>query len=183
MDDEILIQQIAEGDTQEFGKLVERYQHRLVRFAARMLGDAEEAQDIVQETFLRVWRSRRPVQGDPVAYLFRITRNLCLDHFRSQHRTEVLDDSTELPPSTESSPAASAQSQALVELVRASVQALPEPQRVVFVLSHYEEMSYREIAEVIGCPIGTVASRKFQAVETLRRRLKPWIEGDADDAL
>jgi RNA polymerase sigma-70 factor (ECF subfamily) len=50
---------------------------------------------------------------------------------------------------------------------------------VVFVLSHYEEMSYREIAQVVGCPIGTVASRKFQAVETLRRRLKPWIEGDA----
>lgn len=179
MDEEILIQQIAEGDTQAFGKLVERYQHRLVRFAARMLGDAEGAEDIAQETFLRLWRSRCLVQGNLNSYLFRIARNLCMDSFRSHHKTEILDETTELPPSPEGSLAASVQSRALAELVRHSVQALPESQRVVFVLSHYEQMSYREIAQVVGCPVGTVASRKFQAVETLRRRLKPWIEGDA----
>ncbi len=180
MDEEILIQQIAEGNTQAFGKLVVRYQHRLVRFATRMLGDADEAQDIAQETFLRLWRSRCPVQGDLTAYLFRIARNFCLDHFRTHHPTETLDETTERPTSPEGSPAASLQSQALAEMVRSGVQALPEAQRVIFVLSHYEEMSYREIAHVVGCPIGTVASRKFQAVETLRRRLKPWIEGDVD---
>ena len=183
MDEEILLQQVAEGDTQAFGKLVERYQHRLVRFATRLLGDAEEAQDIAQETFLRIWRSRCPVQGALDAYLFRIARNLCLDHFRAHRKTEVLDEATELPLSPEGNPAASVQSSALAELVRRSVQALPEPQRVVFILSHYEQMSYREIALVVGCPIGTVASRKFQAVETLRRRLKPWIEGDANNAV
>jgi RNA polymerase sigma-70 factor (ECF subfamily) len=180
VDEEILIQRIAGGDTRAFGKLVGHYQQRLVRFAVRMLDDAEGAQDIAQETFLRLWRSRCQVQGDLNSYLFRIARNLCLDYFRSHHRTEILDETTELPSSSEGSLAASVQSTAMAELVRHSVQALPEPQRVVFVLSHYEEMSYREIALVLDCPIGTVASRKYQAVETLRRRLKPWIEGDAD---
>jgi RNA polymerase sigma-70 factor (ECF subfamily) len=181
VDDGILIQQIAQGDSQAFGQLVDRYQQRLVRFAARLLGDPDAAQDIAQETFLRLWRSRArcPVESDLNAYLLRIARNLCLDRFRAQRKTEVLDETTGLTTETECGPAASAQSRALAELVRHAVQALPEPQRVVFILSHYEALSYHEIAQVVGCPIGTVASRKYQAVETLRRRLKPWIDGDA----
>ena len=181
MSDEILIQKIAKGDAQAFGKLVERYQHRLVRFAERMLGDADTAQDIAQETFLRLWRvrSRCPAPADLNCYLLQIARNLCLDSLRSHHPAEILDERTESLPTSEEGIAASVQAKTLAELVRCSVRALPEPQRVVFILSHYEELSYREIAAVVGCPIGTVASRKFQAVETLRRRLKPWIEGDA----
>ena len=181
MGEDILIQQIAEGDTTAFGKLVERYQRRLVRFAERMLGDAEGAQDIAQETFLRLWhaRARCPATNDLNAYLFRIARNLCLDYLRSQRATEMLDESVAVSATGEGELIAEIQVKSLEERVRCCVQALPEPQRVVFVLSHYEELSYREIAEIIECPIGTVASRKFQAVETLRRRLKPWIEGDA----
>lgn len=180
MDEDILIQSIAEGDTRAFGKLVERHQRRLVRFAERMLGDADAAQDIAQETFLRLWhaRSRCPAQSDLSFYLLRIARNLCLDYFRSHHITEILDETTELLPTAQGGLTVLIESRVLAELVRLSVQTLPEPQRVVFVLSHYEEMSYREIAQVVGCPVGTVASRKYQAVETLRRRLKPWIEGD-----
>ncbi len=181
MNEEMLIQQIADGNMKAFGKLVERYQHRIVRFAERMLGDEDAAQDIAQETFLRLWRARAryPEQNDPVCYLLRIARNLCLDTLRSHHATETLDEMTEIPPVAEASMAASLHSKTLAERVRRSVQALPEPQRVVFILSYYEDLSYKEIAEVVGCPIGTVASRKYQAVETLRRRLKPWIEGDA----
>jgi RNA polymerase sigma-70 factor (ECF subfamily) len=181
MCDDILIQQIVEEDTQAFGKLVQRYQRRIVRFAERMLGEADAAQDIAQETFLRLWRarSRLPLQGNLGCYLFRIARNLCLDYLRSAHTTETLDDQADLLPAAGSDLAASVQAKALAEAVRCIVQALPEPQRVVFILSHYEELSYQEIAEVIGCPVGTVASRKYQAVETLRRRLAPWREGEA----
>ncbi len=181
MSDDILLQQIAEGDTQAFGKLVVRYQRRLVRFAERMLGEADTAQDVAQETFLRLWRvrSRGPVQGSLDCYLLRIARNLCLDYLRARHATESLDAKAELLPTTGGGLTNSVQAKALAEAVRRGVQALPEPQRAIFILSHYEELSYKEIAEIVGCPVGTVASRKYQAVETLRRRLKPWIEGEA----
>ena len=178
VDEGILIQNIAGGDTQAFGKLAERHQRRLVRFAERMLGDADAAQDIAQETFLRLWhvRSRCPAQSDLSFYLLRIARNLCLDYFRSHHITASLDETTDPAPTAQCGLTALIEFRALAESVRLSAQTLPEPQRVVFVLSHYEEMSYREIAQAVGCPVGTVASRKYQAVETLRRRLKPWIE-------
>lgn len=182
MDEEILIQRVANGDTQAFGTLVKRYQHRLVRFAERMLGDADAAQDIAQETFLRLWRSRSscPVTHDLNSYLFRVSRNLCIDYFRTHRATEILDEWAELKPSIDDDPAAASQSRELAEEVRCIVSALPDQQREVFVLSHYEDLSYREIATIVGCPIGTVASRKYQAVETLRRRLGRWVDPDGD---
>ena len=182
MDDEILIQRIAIGDTQAFGTLVKRFQHRLVRFAERMLGDSDMAQDIAQEAFLRLWRSRSswPAAHDLGSYLFRITRNLCVDYIRTRHPTAVLNEVDGFEPVTDADPATTIQFRALAEQVRCIVIALPELQREVFVLSHYEELSYREIAAIVGCPIGTVASRKFQAVETLRRRLGRWADSDGD---
>lgn len=83
---------------------------------------------------------------------------------------------TPAPPGAR--PEARLQAKALSEAVRAAVLALPEAQRTVFVLSQYEGLGYREIAAVLDCPLGTVASRKHLAVETLRRRLRPWIENE-----
>ena len=71
-------------------------------------------------------------------------------------------------------PADVAQAHGLADAVRLAVLSLPEPQRAIFLLSHYEGLSYAEIAEALDCPLGTVASRKHQATETLRRRLSPW---------
>jgi len=181
MDECSLIQRLSAGDTEAFGTLVDAHQRRILRFAARMLGDADAAQDIAQETFLRLWRARarlRP-EGDLGCYLLRIARNLCLDSLRARHVTEDMDESADLPQPPEDRLAASVGADALAEAVRRCVQNLPEPQRVVFVLSFYEEMSYRDIAALLGCPVGTVASRKYQAVEALRRRLRPWIEEEA----
>jgi RNA polymerase sigma-70 factor (ECF subfamily) len=75
-------------------------------------------------------------------------------------------------------PEARLEAAALADAVRRAVQALPAPQREVFILSHYEGLSYQEIAGVLGCPLGTVASRKHLALEALRRRLAPWMEGE-----
>ncbi|HZT42630.1 MAG TPA: sigma-70 family RNA polymerase sigma factor [Chthonomonadaceae bacterium] len=84
MEDDLLMQKAAAGDVEAFGQLVQAYQRRLVRFAERMTGDAEAAEDAAQEAFLRLWRTRatyRP-QGSLSSYLLRIVRNLCLDHAR-----------------------------------------------------------------------------------------------------
>ena len=173
MDDDALMRRAASGDAQAFGQIVQAYQGRLVRFAARLLGDAEAAQDAAQEVFLRLWRLRHRYEprGCLQAYLLRTVRSVCLDHVRTARPWEAWEEGadTAMPD-----PAALAQGHGLADAVRLAVLSLPEPQRAVFILSHYEGLSYAEIADALDCPVGTVASRKHQATETLRRKLFPW---------
>ena len=168
-----LMRRAAGGDTAAFGVIVQAYQSRLVRFAARLLGDTDAAQDAAQEAFVRLWRGRARYQprGCLQAYLLRTVRNVCLDYARVRRPWEPLKDGFGVAASD---PADLMQSRSLAEAVRDAVQSLPEPQRVVFVLSQYEELSYAEIADVLDCPPGTVASRKHLATETLRRKLYSW---------
>lgn len=178
------MKQAAAGDPQAFGRLVQAHQARMVRFATRLLGDRDAAEDAAQEAFLRLWRAREryEAQGAFDSFMLRILRNVCLDHLR---RPKPPGSTGETPPEAAPAqqpaagqPEASLAAAALGEAVRGAVQALPPPQREVFILSHYEGLSYQEIADVLGCPLGTVASRKHLAVEALRRRLAPWIEGE-----
>jgi len=177
VDDERWMRQAVLGDTLAFGRIVRAHQDRLLRFAARMLdGDRDAAQDAVQEAFLRLWRARARYQpsGQLLTYLLRIIHNICLDHHRAYRPTAALSEADALPASAGNDPQVDCQARALARAVRRAVSDLPETQRAVFILSHYEGLSYREIAAIIECPVGTVASRKAQAVETLRRRLGPW---------
>lgn len=172
-DDDALMRRAANGDAQAFGLLVQAYQGRLVRFAGRLLGDSDAAQDAAQEAFLRLWRLRTRYQprGCLQAYLLRTVRSVCLDLARATRPWEPLEEGTS---SDAPDPAALAQGHGLADAVRHAVLSLPEPQRAVFLLSHYEGLSYAEIADALDCPVGTVASRKHQATETLRRRLAAW---------
>ena len=184
MDDDGLMRQVANGDRLAFGQIVRSHQLSLTRFARRILdeGNADEANDAVQEAFLRLWAARAAYQPEGClrSYLYRIVRNVCLDHGR---RTRFLASvNTALEPTARAcgTVEASYESQALAEAVRDAVQELPEPQRIVFVLSQYEQLGYKQIAEIIACPLGTVASRKRLAVETLRRKLAAWMDGNHD---
>jgi RNA polymerase sigma-70 factor (ECF subfamily) len=110
------------------------------------------------------------------AYLLRVVRNACIDHLRANKRwsTVMIDEDTPFAgPLCE----ASALSAALYEAIDQVLLRLPETQRAVFVLSEYEGLSYQEISEIIGCPFGTVASRKHKAMEALRAQLRPWLDG------
>jgi RNA polymerase sigma-70 factor (ECF subfamily) len=171
----------AQGDAQAFGQIVRAYQHRVQAFAVRMLGgDTDAARDVAQETFLRLWQVRATYEGRGclLAYLLRIAGNLCRDAHRTARPTQSLDDHllAVTPDLIALSPDDKLRAMALADVVRQAISELPDEQRAVFVMSHYEGMAYREIAEALGCPMGTVASRKHLAVESLRRRLKDWIE-------
>jgi RNA polymerase sigma-70 factor (ECF subfamily) len=177
VDEERWMRRVALGDTAAFGRIVQAHQDRLLRFATRMLGgDRDAAQDAVQEAFLRLWRARMRYQpaGKLPTYLLRVVHNICLDYHRISRPTAPLPLADRLPSGLAGDPHTDCQARALAEAVRRAVWELPEAQRSVFILSHYEGLSYREIATVLECPLGTVASRKAQAVETLRRRLGPW---------
>ena len=167
------MRRVADGDTQAFGQIVRAHQARLTRFATRLLADPDAAQDAAQEAFLRLWRLRQRYQprGCLQAYLLRAVRTICLDYSRAARPWEALSEAQDDDQPT---PSAQAEAASLADAVALAVASLPEAQRAVFVLSHYEGLTYGEIADVLDCPVGTVASRKHQATETLRRKLSTW---------
>lgn len=166
------------GDVRAFGRLVRTYQTPLVRFAARMLDDPDAAQDVVQEAFVRLWRGRADyrAEGRLRFYLIRIVRNACLDSLRAAKCERAVEALQTAGFTARPNVECEAEVASFAEEVRRVVGLLPLEQRTVFILSQYEELTYAEIADLLGCPIGTVASRKHQAVHTLRRRLRGWLE-------
>lgn len=178
LDDEALMQAVSGGNARAFERLVKTYQKPLVQFAARLLGDSDAARDAVQEAFLLLWRTRARYErrNSLRAFLFRVVRNVCLDRRRARRATDPLEEEQGGGKEVEET----VQARALSGAVRDAVQRLPEPQRAVFVLSQYEGLSYAEIAQVLDCPVGTVASRKRLALEALRRALRAWTECDEE---
>jgi RNA polymerase sigma-70 factor (ECF subfamily) len=176
--DDELLHHAANGNRKAFRLLIRRHQSVVIRFACRLLnGDRTAAEDIGQEAFLRLYRSGREytARGEMRGFLLTITRNLCRDYLRRQHPTESLEvafDSTDPSPTGETS----ALQYERAETVRKAISELPEEQRTVLILSHYEGMPYAEIATIVGCPAGTVASRKHHALAALRRRLHAYME-------
>jgi RNA polymerase sigma factor (sigma-70 family) len=171
------------GDRDAFGQVVMIHQQRLHRFATRMVGDRDAASDIVQDALIRLWQSReryRP-QGAVVPYLLCIVRNACVDYVRANRNYEHVRIDDDMPATAPASCERAAFAGALHEALDLALLRLPESQRAVFVLSEYDGMTYIEIADTLGCPRGTVASRKFAAIESLRKELRPWLEGEADE--
>lgn len=172
MDD--LTSRIRAGDRTAFRSLVCREQDRLVRVAMRTLGDRESALDSAQEAFIRLWRARETLDPHlPVeAFLLRTLRNYCIDQSRGSRPAPSAIREDE--PSLEALPEEISENRILADAVREAVLCLPEQQRSVFILNHYEGLSYAEVGRLLECPVGTVASRKQAAVFALRRKLAGW---------
>ncbi len=182
----------AQNDASAFGDLVRAHELRISRFALRMLsGDYALAQDVTQETFLRIWRGRAEYvpSGQFASFVLRVAHRLCLDSLRRIARQNALADAwANVPDAAPGSdftnpdllvPSAEqvACQRSLADAVRVAISQLPENERAVFILSHYEAAPYQEIARVLDCPMGTVASRKNRAVRLLRTALADWNPG------
>jgi RNA polymerase sigma-70 factor, ECF subfamily len=181
-DDALLARAARERDTAAFAVLVRRHQGAATRTACRLLGgDLAAAEDVAQEAFLRLWRTADAYQarGQLRSYLLRIVCNLCGDARRQRREIIPLDSCAETADAGAAVPEAFDR-RLLGEAVRKAVSALPEPMRAVFVLSEYEGLSYREIAEILEIPVGTVGSRKHLATAALRERLRPYL-GDEEE--
>jgi RNA polymerase sigma-70 factor (ECF subfamily) len=181
-DDTLLSRSAKDSDAAAFAVLVRRHQGRATRVACRLLGgDLAAAEDVAQEAFLRLWRTAGSYQsrGQLQAYLLRIVYNLCGDARRQRRDTLPLDSCAETADDGPTA-AESLHRHLLEEAVRRAVSALPEPLRAVFILSEYEGVSYREIAEILEIPIGTVGSRKHLAIGYLRVLLRPHLGGDEE---
>jgi RNA polymerase sigma-70 factor (ECF subfamily) len=178
-DDEDLMRAYANGDVAAFAALLQRYQNSIYTFLRRHTSNPSVAEDLLQETFLRVMRAapRYQPQHRFRAWLYQIARNQCRDHFRAQARRPVEVTNSEPPsaPSWQSDPPNAAdaiehvqQRQRVMELLA----QLSEEQREVLLLREYQDLSFNEIASIVGTSVGTVKSRMRYALAHLRSALR-----------
>lgn len=172
--------QVLEKNQQAFNQLVRRWKHPLVNYFYRQLGEVERAEELAQEVFVKVWKTKKyQAQARFSTWLYRLAYHLLVDHWRSQGRRptqfEPLEDTAlELP-----SPAAGPEQLTLQAETRQHLQAalatLPAQQRQILVLSKFEDLKYSQIAEIVGCPDNQVKVQVFRAVQNLGKKLKELI--------
>jgi RNA polymerase sigma-70 factor (ECF subfamily) len=180
--DEELMNLAMNDDARAFEELFRRYKRRLLGFFYGLVLNSEEARDCVQETFLRLWQKRTQFahRGRFSAYLFQIAKNHFLDNSRSR-KFHIDVQRICGPEPAESlhqvSLSSGGYNEAVVNEIRGAVSEamarLPEIHRLVYVLSEEQGMSYKDIADILECPVGTVSSRKVEAVRKLRKLLRP----------
>lgn len=184
VDDAVLIARSLRGDKDAFGELVERYFSFATRIAYRMTGQPQIAEDLAQESFVKAWLKLSQYRGDSSfrTWLGRIVTNTTLDYLRRTRDEYVVDDELFVPTHAGIRPQPLLEGWDLQELVRHAILALPPESRAVVILREYEGLSYRDIAQALDIPMGTVMSRLYYARERLKTMLEPEIfEGAAAD--
>lgn len=189
--DAALVARANGGDPRAFELLVIKYQRRIERLIGRMVRDAELVEDIAQETFIRAYRALHQFRGDAQFYtwLYRIAVNTAKKAlvdlrrdplvFESAAKSVGDDDETYRPErelTTTETPEALLASREIAEAVNAAMEALPDDLRQAVTLREIEGLSYDEISEVMGCPIGTVRSRIFRAREAISAKVRPMLD-------
>lgn len=168
-----LITKAKSGDTAAFGGLVKLYDRRVYLAAYSILRNEEESRDMVQETFIRAFRNMDRFEDGRAFYpwVHRIIRNLCYNRTQNRsYRTAALPENE--PAGTIPGPEESCLSEEASREVRAAVDRLPELHREIIILKHFEDCSYKEIAEILGIPQGTVMSRLYNARKALKELLE-----------
>ncbi len=180
-DTRVLLDKAVDGDRQAFKEIVSLYQQKVFLLAYSILHNREDALDVVQETFMRlyqkldVYKRERNFQ----AWLLQIAKNLSIDYYRKHHsrRREfesgrsveelnvAASDSRSDPASSELRPA-----------ISRCLERLGEKQRLIFVMRHFNGLEYMEIAQILGVSIGTVKSLHFKAVRNMKNWLSPQLE-------
>jgi RNA polymerase sigma-70 factor (ECF subfamily) len=165
-------QALIDGDEEVFRELFHEFQPRLYRFLWLRLKSVEAAEDLAQECFLRLWNARTRLQlgGRLDIYLFRIASNLATDYHRSaKHRHDTLTEDNS-PPISDSSENAAEYNQ-LAAIVDKTISQLPPAPRTAFILSRYENLSHKEIAEIMGISFKTVEKHVGKALKVLKDAL------------
>ncbi len=177
VDDWILAARARNGDQAAFTALVRRYERPVMHFCARMIGNVTDAEDVAQECFLALHRSLGRIEPRArfSTLLFGIARNLTLNHLRDgrrrgRHLSRPIEG-LEKEPATGDRPDHRAQAAEIGVMLAEAIDRLAPEHREVLVLRELNQLDYEAIADVVGCPIGTVRSRLARAREALRARL------------
>jgi RNA polymerase sigma-70 factor (ECF subfamily) len=185
-----LVDRCRRKDRAAFDEVVGRYKNKIYNYVYRMVGNSDDAEDLTQEVFVRMYTSldsfRR--QSSLHTWLFRIAGNLCIDHFRRGKKSRGAaysldepypgddgDGGREVADST-FEPHRLLEQQEMGDQIRAALGLIPEKLRTVLILHDIEDLPYEEIGQIVGCPLGTVKSRLFHARQQLRRRLSGYVQ-------
>jgi len=184
LSDSVAVAQARAGDSGAFRVLVERHSRHLFRLAYRMTGHQQDAEDVVQETFLRAYRqlSKFDDRASFGTWLYRIAANCALDLIRARKRrgsqTEAADpdapDPMQAVPDPAPAPDRLALSAEVGREVAATLDSLSDMERTAFVLRHYEGMCIDDIGRTLGVQPNAAKHSIFRAVQKLRRALEPW---------
>ena len=190
-----LLKRCERGDESAYRELVERFERPLIQFIVRYVDDASLAEDLFQETFLRVLkhlREYRP-EGAFSTWLYTIARNLCLDHLKHVRRVKMT--SLDAPAGEEGgkvlylqdvlkdggpAPEEKADLSEAEARVREAVSKLPPVKKEALVLRIYQNLSYKEIAEITDCPVGTAKYRVHEALEALGELVRAGMGGETE---
>ncbi len=182
-EDAELVVRVGEGDVGAYRELVRRYGTRLHHYASRLLNERHEAEDVVQEAFLRLWQRATSYSPDArvTTWLHRIVHNLAVDRLRVRGRWQALDDENDAPVSAPQGRQLEAQRRA--QTLDQALAQLPDRQRAAIVLVHLHELSGKEAARVLGVTDTALESLLSRARRALRRLLERegWDDAPATD--
>ena len=180
--DDVYVHRTVEGDVEAFNELVNRHHTKIYGLAYRMLGNAEDAEDATQETFLEAYKSIKTFrfQSQFGTWLYRVGMNTCNQYIRkAKSRNRMLNAYTEETAAqgmTEEReiPERMAIKTEQRKVIQAAIDRLPPKQREVVTLYYMQHLKYKEIAEVLNCSLGTVASRLNKAMQNLKVKLEKY---------
>jgi len=180
IDQKILIQKFKNGEVNAFDEIVRKYQKQVYNIAYGYIGNYEDAYDISQEVFLKVYKSIGKLKDNSAFgfWLRRITLNACTDYIRNQVNETSMDDLSYVSNHYYSDSGTSdklMESGELGKVISKAIQRLPKKQQKVFMLRHYEGLALKDIAETLNCSLGTVKAHLFRATRRLRDILMPYV--------
>jgi len=179
--DEIIVERALSGDAEAFGEIVRRWERRIFALAYGMLGREEDARDATQETFLAAFRNLRGFRGEAKvsSWLHRIAVNQCITRQRrAKVRSEsALEDEQEKNAGSFAapvglSPVRITESTQVTNAVRRAVSSLPLELRQIVVMKEFEELTFKEISDILDLPLSTVKSRLYTALKQLQMKLQ-----------
>ncbi len=167
--DNRLMEEVRDGRVEKLAVLFERHQVMLYNFFLRLTGNRNASEDLVQEVFFRILKYRKTYQGQSkfTVWMYQVARNAHVDHLRKQKPEVPLDEQFTEISSTETLPAEKMDAEIDVALLRRALDQLPLKKREILLLSRFQEMKYKDIAELLGCNIGSVKSAVHRAIKDL----------------
>ena len=180
--DQQLVERVKAGDKRAFDLLVKKYQHKIVGLIGRYIYDSHEAMDVAQETFIKAYRAIPRFRGDSAFYtwLYRIAINTAKNHLVARGRKPAdvdVDDAQYFEGDSDLKDIETPENQLyrdeLEQVIKRTLDRLPEDLRVALTLREFEGLSYEDIASIMDCPVGTVRSRIFRARESIDKEIRP----------